>query len=247
TLFRPEWLTIGGRDWIIVPMALIFGGVMLLPRQRVENRTVWIWFGLVMILALFLTEKPRTHVYTFFMPWALIAADELSLEWAWLRDRIGFKLAAVLGAAAAAILVLIFGNYAFQYFLNQSEVMLNYFEKKPAGYWVVYDEPDNKARFGFPLNNGWKVVGELYREGTLQGSFETNEKEAWVPAWYTRGEDRCRRDAEWFFEIRNLEPWADEDELAMEHYLRQGFEKWGTVQVNDRDKLIIYKRTGNHQ
>ena len=247
TLFRPEWLTIGGRDWIIVPMALIFGGVMLLPRQRVENRTNWIWFGLVMILALFLTEKPRTHVYTFFMPWALIAADELSLEWAWLRDRIGFKLAAVLGAAAAAILVLVFGNYAFQYFLSQSEVMLNYFEKKPAGYWVVYDEPDNKARFGFPLNNGWKVVGELYRDGTLQGSFETNEKEAWVPAWYTRGEDRCRRDAEWFFEIRNLEPWADEDELAMEHYLRQGFEKWGTVQVNDRDKLIIYKRTGNHQ
>ena len=33
----------------------------------------------------------------------------------------------------------------------------------------------------------------------------------------------------------------------MEHYLRQGFEKWGRVQINDRDKLIIYQRTGNHQ
>lgn len=32
--------------------------------------------------------------------------------------------------------------------------------------------------------------------------------------------------------------------LAMEHYLRQGFEKWGRVQVNGRDKMIIYKRTG---
>jgi len=247
TLFRPTWLTIGEHDWIIVPMALLFGGALLLPRQRVETRTVWIWFGLVMILALFLTEKPRTHVYTFFMPWALLAADELSLIWTWLRERAGFKRAALLGAAAATLLTFLFGNYAFQYFLNQTEVMLNYFEKRPAGYWVVYDEPDNKARFGFPLNNGWKVIGELYRTGTLQGSFESNEKEAWVPAWYTRGVDRCRRDAAWFFEIRNLEPWAAEDELAMEHYLRQGFEKWGKVQVNGRDKLIIYKRTGNHQ
>ena len=110
----------------------------------------------------------------------------------------------------------------------------------------VYDEPDNKARFGFPLANGWKTIGELYRTGVISGSFESNEKEAWVPAWYTRGEDRCRRDAQWFFEIRNLEPWADEDALAMEHYLREGFEKWGRVQVNGRDKLIIYQRTGNH-
>ena len=110
--------------------------------------------------------------------------------------------------------------------------MLNYDEKRPDGYWVTYDEPDNKARFGFPLNNGWKVIGELYRTGVLAGSFESNEKEAWVPAWYTRGTDRCRREADWFFEIRNLEPWGNEDSLAMEHYLRQGFEKWGTVQVN---------------
>ena len=29
-----------------------------------------------------------------------------------------------------------------------------------------------------------KWSGELYREGTLSGYFDTNEKEAWVPAWY---------------------------------------------------------------
>lgn len=247
TLFSPTWLTIGDQDWIVAPFALLFGLVVLLPRQRQENRTVWIWFSAVMILALFLTEKPRTHVYTFFMPWMLIAGEELSLLWLALRQRIGARAALLVGSGAAAIVLLAFGYYAYAYFLSQDEVMLDYFAKRPAGYAVVYDEPDNKARFGFPLNNGWKTIGELYRTGVLSGSFETNEKEAWVPAWYTRGEDRCRRDAEWFFEIRNLEPWADEDALAMEHYLRQGFEKWGRVQINDRDKLIIYQRTGNHQ
>ena len=90
------------------------------------------------------------------------------------------------------------------------------------------------------------MIGELFREGELGGYFDTSEKEAWVPAWYTRGVDRCPREADWFFEIRNLEPFSNEDELAMEHYLRQGFEKWGKVTVGGLDKLIIYQRTGNH-
>lgn len=244
TLFWPEWLTIGGKDWIVLPFTLVFGLIVLSPRQRLENRTIWLWFSVVMILALFLTEKPRTHVYTFFMPWALIAGDELSLLWAALRERIGAPKATWMGAGVAAALSVYFGLYAYHFFLSQEEVLLNYFEKRPPGYWTVYEEPDNKARFGYPLNNGWKTVGELYRQGVLSGPYETNEKEAWVPAWYTRGEERCRRDAIWFFEIRNLEPWTNEDMLAMEHYLRQGFEKWGRVQVNGRDKMIIYKRTG---
>ncbi|MFO7635254.1 MAG: hypothetical protein R6W76_22100, partial [Caldilinea sp.] len=244
TLFRPEWLTIDGKDWIVLPITLLFGMIVLLPRQRMENRVIWLWFSAVMILALFLTEKPRTHVYTFFIPWVLIAGDELSLLWNSLCDRVGARPAMLVGSGVAAVLILFFGAYAYHYFLSQDEVLLDYFEKQPAGYWTVYDEPDNKARFGFPLNNGWKTIGELYRQGVLSGPYETNEKEAWVPSWYTRGVDRCRRDAQWFFDIRNLESWSNEDAMAMEHYLRQGFEKWGAVQVNERDKLIIYKRTG---
>ena len=68
-----------------------------------------------------------------------------------------------------------------------------------------------------------------------------------MPAWYTRGQDRCRRDAQWFFEIRNLEPFSNEDFLDMEHYLREGFAKWGRVQVAGQDKLTIYKRTGEQR
>jgi hypothetical protein len=247
TFFNPAWLTLGGRDWIIVPFVLLFGVLLLTPRQSLAERVIWLWFAAVMVLALFLTEKPRTHVYTFFIPWLLICGQVASLGFSWLSRRVGPRPTMILGGAAAALLILLFGAYAFRYFVSTEEVMLNYFERRPAGYWVTYAEPDNKARFGFPLNNGWKVIGELYRQGELSGYFDTNEKEAWVPAWYSRGVERCPRDAAWFFEIRNLEPWGTEDELAMEHYLRQGFEKWGKVQVEGRDKMIIYQRTGNHQ
>jgi 4-amino-4-deoxy-L-arabinose transferase-like glycosyltransferase len=247
TFVNPAWLTVGGRDWIILPIALLFGGLVLTPRQSVAERVLWTWFAAVMVLALFLTEKPRTHVYTFFIPWLLICGQVAALGYSSLRARLGVRPALAAGGAAAALLILLFGNYAYRYFVSTDEVMLNYFERRPPGYLVTYDEPDNKARFGFPLNNGWKVIGELYRQGELNGYFDTNEKEAWVPAWYSRGVERCPRDAEWFFEIRNLEPWSTDDELAMEHYLRQGFEKWGKVQVEGRDKMIIYQRTGNHQ
>jgi hypothetical protein len=54
-----------------------------------------------MMLALFFTEKPRTHVYTFFMPWLLIAGAGRCAGLA-LRRRIGARWRACLGAAAAA-------------------------------------------------------------------------------------------------------------------------------------------------
>ena len=123
----------------------------------------------------------------------MITGQVVAAGWLWLRGRFGFRAAAFAGAAAALALVVLFGTYAYWYFISTSEVMLNYFDKRPAGYWVTYDEPDNKARFGFPLNNGWKAIGELYRQGDLTGYFDTNEKEAWVPAWYSRGVERCPR------------------------------------------------------
>lgn len=244
TFANPQWLLIGETDWAFAPIALLLGLVIITPRQKAEERALWLWFSAVMLLAIFFTEKPRTHVYTFFMPWLLICGDVAAAGWNWLSGRIGVRRAAWLGAGGAAALILLFANYAGWYFLSRDEVMLDYATKHPAGYWVTYDTPDDKARFGFPLNNGWKTIGELYRQNVLSGPFDSNEKEAWVPAWYSHGVDRCPRDAEWFFEIRNLEPFTHEDRLEMEHFLRDGFEKWAKVQVDGRDKMIIYKRTG---
>ncbi len=254
TLWNPSWATVGaaadgtgGTDWVVIPMALMLGLVILSPRQRAERRAMWLWFGVTMVLAIFLTEKPRTHVYTFFMPWMLISGDVAASGWLWLRARMGARNARTLnfvGAALAGALILFLGFYSFRMFASRDEVLFNYDTQRPAGYWTVYDEPDDKAIFGFPLDNGWKVVGELYRTGAISGPFHSSEKEAWVPAWYGRGVERCSRDADWFFEIRNLEPWSNRDQREMEGYLREGFEKWGRVQVGGADKMIIYERTG---
>ncbi len=244
TIFQPDWLTIFGQtDWafLIFLGAAIF--VWLLPNLSVEERMLWLWFGVPLLIGLFATSKPRTHIYVFFMPWALLAAAVLVRSFFALQRRIGERPAVWLGSATAIGLIALFGNYAWQYFVyNQVEVLHNWDAAKPKGYWVTYATPDNRALFGFPLANGWKVIGALYNQGVIQGQFDTNEKEAWVPAWYTRGADRCRRTATWFFQIDNLEPFTFGDRLMMEHYLRQGFHKWGIVEINNAERMIIYKR-----
>lgn len=245
TFWRSDWLRIGGVDLILLPFSAAILLVWLLPRLSVETRTLWLWFGAPLLLAFFLMSKPRSHVYIFFTPWALIAGTVVAAAWHQIQRRWGNRNAYLLGGVATAAVIPLFGFYSYWFFVhNEVEVLRTWDENRPAGYWVPYEEPDDKAIFGFPLANGWKVVGALYENGTIQGDFETNEKEAWVPAWYTRGQERCGRTADWYFEIDNLEPFNDADRLKMEHFLRSGFEKWGKVEINGADRMIIYKNTG---
>ncbi|MBX3013966.1 MAG: glycosyltransferase family 39 protein [Caldilineaceae bacterium] len=243
--WRPTALTIGGQDWMIVPFALAFLLVCLLPRLRTEERTLWLWFGAPLLIAFFLTEKPRTHVYIFFTAWALLVGMVVAQGWRSLQQRTNRLVAVSAGVLTVLVATVVFGSYAYWYFVHtETEVLHTWEASHPAGYWVPYTEPDDKAIFGFPLANGWKVIGALYAQGVMQGDYETNEKEAWVPAWYTRGQQRCQRTAQWYFQIDNLEPFAEGDRLYMEHILRQGFEKWGKVVINGDDRMIIYQRTG---
>jgi hypothetical protein len=245
TFWRTDWLRVGEIDLIVAPFALAMAGVWILPGLRTEERATWLWFGAPLLLAFFLIAKPRSHVYIFFTPWALLAGSAVAAGWQWLRQRSSERTATLVGGLATAAAILVFAPYVYWLLVhNQVEVLRTWPENRPAGYWVPYSEPDDKALFGFPLANGWKVVGALYEQGVIQGDFETNEKEAWVPAWYTRGQERCAITADWYFQIDNLEPFTEGNRLSMEHYLRSGFEKWAQVEINGTGRMVIYKRTG---
>jgi hypothetical protein len=223
---------------------LVMVGIWLVPGLSHTERWLWLWFGIPMIIAFFFTEKPRTHVYVFFMPWALLVGMVIEMGFRTLWKRMGERNAITLGATIATLSVVVFANYAYWYFAhNQVEILRTWQANRPAGYLTVYDTPDENALFGFPISNGWKVVGALYEQGIISGDFESNEAEAWVPSWYTRGARRCARTADWYFQIDNLEPFSYGDQLAMEHYLRQGFKEWATVEINEQERMIIWHRT----
>ena len=242
TTWNDQFLNIGGRDWLMIPWALLLLGACCLPRLCVSERALLAWWGGATVVALFLIAKPRTHVYTFFPAWALVAG--WAIEEGWHRARAG-RLAAFappVGLVASAGLIAVCGYYAYaMYIETQPERLRTYAENRLTGYPVPFDQPPMTAIFGFPLANGWKAVGMLYAQGQFAGDYSTTSDD-WVAAWYTRGQRRCARTASWYFLTEELEPYSTGEEREREMYL-QDFARWGAVMVNDIPKMIIYQRT----
>ena len=241
---NPSWLTVSGRDYTVLLFAVALALMWIVPRMSPEERLLWIWFGVPLLLAFFLTRKPRSHVYVFFMPWALLNGYVLQRTFTALRERLGAPRATALALGGTALAVAVLGAYEYFYFVyNRVEILRTWKENRPPGFWVVYDEPDDKALFGFPLRNGWKVVGALYAQGVLNDIYETNEKEAWVPDWYTRGQERCLRHHTAFFFIDNLEPEGDEERRQLHQKLQSEYQLFGTVIINGQPRMEIYRKT----
>ncbi|HYN89388.1 MAG TPA: glycosyltransferase family 39 protein [Ardenticatenaceae bacterium] len=243
SVVRPGWLSAGGGDYTVVFFALALIAVWLMPTLAMEERTVWLWFGALMLLAIFFTATPRTHVYVFFIPWALVAGMALQRGWQALRDRLGQRPALAAGAGAAGAAVLVFGAYAYWYFVyNEVEILRTWEQNRPRGFWTVYDAPDDQAIFGFPLQNGWKAVGVLYQQGVIDGTYATNEDD-WLFDWYTRGGKACTREHTYYFFIDRLDRKGESRLPELRDQLQRDYQLFGTVLVQGTPRMQIYQRS----
>ena len=192
---QPSLFVVGERDWTLLLFALALAPTPFLPRQSTAERTLWLWFGALFLIALFLIAKPRTHVYVFFMPWALLAGMVIGRGWRWLARATRPRTAMAAGITVATLVTLLLAAYPAQLFAAAPrEVYRTWAENKPAGYWTPYAEPINSSLFGLPTRNGWKALGAGYADGSLRGPYETNDFDEWVTYWYSRGAERCWRD-----------------------------------------------------
>jgi hypothetical protein len=220
----------------------LFATVWLAPRLSQNERTAWLWFSAPLLGVIFFVVKPGTHVYIFFIPWAMVTGLVIAQLWTALANAWGGWSTRWLLAPAMALLVLIFGNYVYQLFVvNRIEVLRTWDENRPAGYWTSYTTPAFESIFGFPLRNGWKSIGALYAQGTLHGRFDTNDRFSTVPDWYLRGEEFCPRDDPNYY---LLVPYPlPVDRPIVEEQRRQlqdAYYLWGVVTTNDQPHLEIY-------
>jgi len=242
--WRTDFLKFGATDFTIVPFALALLCLWLAPRLKLEERLLWLWFGAPLLLALFCTAFPGTHVYVFFAPWALLVGSVIAQGWQMLRRGAGEPVARGAGGAAVLVVTVVFGLYAYWCFVyNHVEILRTWAANHPKGYWTPTDPAQMDRLYGFPLANGWKVIGALYAQGKLQGDYETNQRDNLIPDWYTRSQPRCAATANWYFAIDNLEPWAKSMEQAKAEVGEAGYKKWGVVKVNNSSRLVIYQRT----
>ena len=240
TAWQPTWATLGGRDWWIAVALVALLPVLLAPQTAPPARLLWLWFGALLIIMLGFTSKPRTHVYVFFMPWALLLGMGAAQAAEWLAARVAAPRLRRLGVGLALVALLVFGGYVYQMFVVTSpEVLRTWHVNWPWGYWRPYATLDNRALFGFPLRNGWKAVGQLYADGTITGEYSTNEVEYWTPIWYTRGRLRCNERATWFFQISNPQPDPVGYPAALEAWIGDRYQPWGTVTQQGEPRLLI--------
>ncbi|MCE7980213.1 MAG: hypothetical protein DYG89_03405 [Caldilinea sp. CFX5] len=223
--------------WVV-----LFATVWVAPRVPQQERTAWLWFSAPLLGVIFFVVKPGTHVYIFFIPWAIVTGMVVGQLWTALANVWGSWSTRWLLAPAMALLVLIFGNYVYQLFVvNRVEVLRTWDENRPAGYWTSYTTPAFESIFGFPLRNGWKSIGALYAQGTLQGRFDTNDRFSSVPDWYLRGEEFCPRDDPNYYLLVPYplpvdRPIVDEQRRQ----LQDAYYLWGVVTTNDQPHLEIY-------
>ncbi|MEZ4661363.1 MAG: glycosyltransferase family 39 protein [Caldilineaceae bacterium] len=234
-------LIFGATDptWLLFAAVLLVG--ILTPLAPREERLVWLWFGIPMILALFFIRTPNTHVYGFFIGWALLAGWAVDQLWRGAAGRMGTGRAAATGVLLAAGLIALFGFYEYSYFVRTDvEMLRTWSAHRLAGYPVPYAEPTNLSIFGFPFRNGWKSVAMLYETGVLNGAFDTNATDA-VAQWYTRGRLYCPRDQRYFIWSPALEPKEAPDRAARQAELAQTHDLLGVISVAGEPRLHIFQ------
>lgn len=243
TVVRSDWLTVVGQDYTGLFFLVCMISAWLLATD-VKERLVWFWFGAALVIAIFLTAIPNTHVYSFFIPWALLTGMVGERAWQRCRRLAPLPLARAIVIPGAAALIALFGVYEYWIFVyHEVEVLRTWPAHRLPGYWTTYDEPVEVAIFGFPLNNGWKAVAGLYADGVLAGPYATNAR-AEVADWYTRGDGNCPRDEPTYYILVNpVEPTLADETDDLRRQLLDDHRLWGTVMVGaDRPGLEIYTK-----
>jgi hypothetical protein len=233
-----------GANWAIVAFALPLGGLALSPATPLPLRVLVLWFAPAFLAESFLFGHPSTHFYTIDAAAALLAGLAIARLAQWLRARGLARLQVPLVGIGVALLLLVI-PYMYIVFVRQMpEYRLVFPAARPPLYRASYQDklPKDASYFGFPHRAGWEVIGELYRQGVLRGSFESNE-DYLITHWYTHKAPNCAKYPDYYFLARapldrNRVPM---DTIASEYRL------FGSVLVDGVKKIEIYSRAPSQQ
>jgi hypothetical protein len=229
----------GGGNWALLAFGLPLAGLALSPATPAQLRLLLIWFAPPFIAESFLFAKPVTHFYAMDIAAALLIALALARLLIWLHAR-GQVHMRVLLAICGALLLGLSIPYLYIVFVRQApEYRLVFPTARPAIYRAAYQDqlPAKSGYFGFPHRAGWKVIGELYRQGILQGDFDSNE-DFLITHWYTRKASNCDASPTYYFLARTP---IDAGKVPLDRIKKQ-YHLFGSVLVEGVPKIDIYSR-----
>ena len=188
----PDHLLRAGGLWAL--LILLF--YILLSEQDLADKASWAWFLVPFAAYSFAIKKPLLSIYNF-VPGAVLLAAQVVES---IRQRISNRTTRRAFIAGLLAVYALSAGYTWLAFCQQQPEYIRTFPAhETALYWTPFGDvlPDN-AGCGFPHRAGWKAIGALYAQGTLQGDYWSNEEEL-ITHWYTRGAIRCVSDPQYVF------------------------------------------------
>ena len=235
-LFPGLW-HIGERDLTGGPYVVLLVALLFVSGSSITWKAALVWFALPSVAYLFWFRDPRTHFYMVFPGALLLVGAELDQvaerlgKWKWL---VGGSMTLLLGISTA---------YLYIAFIDHTpEYKRTYPAHRLRLFWVPYgDKMPEQGLFGFPYQVGWKVVGDLYASGALQGDYSTNE-ETHITGWYTRGQPTCENQPRYYFLAESVQ----DAQYVPKHEVEADYDLVGQVWVGDQVKLRLYERNPAH-
>lgn len=237
-LIAPERLVLLNVNWAILFFMLPLVVLALAPRTPPVLRILVIWFSVPFIAYAFLIAVPGTHFYTMLIPAALLISLAVVTLGQWFMARqimIGIAVLSVGGLALA----LIAAPYLWLLFVQQ---VPEYQRSFPAVYSQVYRAsyattlPAKWGYYGFARQDGWKVIGQLYRQGIFQGSYASNQERV-LEGWYVDA-FICGIEPDYYFV--GLRARDADDHIQMRIW--QDYHHYGSVLINGIRTIDIYRR-----
>ena len=224
---------------VLVAALIVLGGPCARgTTTRTPSARIWllglVWAAVPLLFYAFVARKPGTHVHVATSGLMLLAGAGFASLWAAVRLRPAQLALAGAGAAALALV----GAYLVPIYLQTTAEVVR--ENRVGGLPLAWRPPGGlptKERFGFPYQAGWKTVGALYADGTLVGSYDSNEQPQ-VTHWYTRGAWRCSADPRYYLIAENVQ---DEIETPS-RVIGAEYHQIGTVTVAGEPKLRVFER-----
>ncbi|MHA2232360.1 MAG: hypothetical protein ACXAB4_07700, partial [Candidatus Hodarchaeales archaeon] len=206
-----------------------------LGSETVSGATAYIqvWFFSYFIAYVILMGRPQTHIYTIFIPGVFLAAKG-SLQVFHFRWK-----SKIWKAGWFSILSLIFTLTLFHtqiFFWNHNpEYVYFYPESKDPLFPVIEGQGTQVGHFGVPKKRAWKVLGVLFRDGILSGSYQSNENPE-LTEWYI-GAPQSEGSIYYFFYVlrirEHFQTYSLED-------LETGWTRIGQVFKGEQKTIIMF-------
>jgi hypothetical protein len=237
----PESWVWGGLNWAFLPFSLLLGASVLAPGASEISRTLWIWFGVPLGFYLFAVGDPRTHVYNIYPGWILLGAAALAGLYHRAAGR-GTGPARAFSALLVCFFLLTLGYPLIAFVYTGHDFIGEYPETRPAIYPTLVDGIPVNVYFGFPRRFGWKVIGELFDRGVLDGVYKSNQIER-VTNWYTGYAPRTGCTFPDTYILADPHPASRFDAVEVDmQMVRDDYGLTGIVTVGGQANLRIYQR-----